>query len=159
MKLRAYKLDSGYKGDRFCFLCHGDDVGRMQACLDTHKPETLLELDIKQWKPKRTMPQLRMYWDCLTDFAHKTGVYDDTAIKHMHEGIKQKYAYRQDTGLYEDDGTPIRTPIGLSECDRFEQFEVLFNGIFMEAESQGVDMSDWVLEYQKLKEAQKEAVT
>jgi len=156
VKLRAYKLDSGYKGDHFCFLCHGDDVFYMHNLLDKHKPETLLELDIKQWKPKRTMPQLRMYWDCLTDFAHKIGVFGKE-IEYMHEGIKQKYAYRRDTGLYEDDGTPIRAPIGLSECDRFEQFEVLFNGIFMEAESQGVDMSDWVEEYQRLKEAQKVA--
>jgi len=148
MKLRANKL--GYRDGKFCIIAHPDDEGRMRDLFDSFSPTVLLEVEIKKWKPLRTNNQIRLFFSALTYLAHEMKVFDATAIKFMYEGIKIKYADRKDTGVIKD-GIPIRAPIGLSECDRFEQFEVLFNGIFMEAVDEHVDMSDYLRRWEAIK--------
>jgi len=110
------------------------------------------DVEIKKPKPKVTNPQIRLYWKTLNYFARALGLWDEESIKYLHEGIKEKYGYKKTTDIKDASGEYIKVPLGLSECNRFEEFEALFEGIFLEAADQGIDMSEYVKEWEKIRQ-------
>jgi len=106
---------------------------------------------MQKYKPKRTLKQNSLFWSHLEFFARKIGVFNKTEIKYIYEGIKQKYAYRRNSIIRDADGEPEKVPIGLSECNRLEQFQAYFDGLYLEAGEQRVDMGECIQEWERLK--------
>ena len=103
-----------------------------------------LTIEIKKWKPMKTNKQLGLFFEALDSFCKKAGYSEDEKYW-VRKGLEEQYSYRKKNSL----GHSV--PIPLSECNRWEQFEAFYNGLFQEAAEQGVDMSDFVTQYDQLK--------
>jgi len=109
-----------------------------------------LSIEIKKWKPMKTTKQLGLFFEALDYFCKKAGYSEDEKYW-VRKGLEEQYSYRKKNSL----GHSV--PIPLSECNRWEQFEAFYNGLFQEAAEQGVDMSDFVSQYDQLKTEQRKA--
>jgi len=160
MKIRAHKVGRAYTDDgKFVLQCEPEDVGFMRAEMQKHKETTLLSVDITQYKPRRTKRQNGLFWKAFDFYAKHMGINGTTDRYFLYEGFKRRFALHKDSGVVDDKGDMIRVAIGLSECNRFEQFAALFEGLWVIMAEEGIDYSPFLKAWEDYKQEQKEAVT
>ena len=103
-----------------------------------------LTIEIKKWKPQKTQKQLGLFFLAL-DYLCKEGGYTESDKEDIRKHIEREYSYREHNILNE------LVPIPLSKCNRWEQFERYYNGLFALAGELGIDMSDFINQYEQLK--------
>ena len=108
--------------------------------LREYKDGALLTVEVKRWKPIRTLTQNGFFHLLLGYLAHEMDM-DAGLIK---DGIKQKYGYRM--SIFGE-----LTPKPSHLCDRFEEMSVLIEGCFREAGEQGLDMRDWIRRWEQIR--------
>lgn len=140
----------GWKNELIYLKIMPEDMPEVKKDISKYV-KNIYEIIFKKPKPKVTNPQIRLYWKTLNYFAHALGLWDEESIKYLHEGIKEKYGYKKSTDIKDKTGDYIKVPMGLSECNRFEEFEALFEGIFLEACDQGIDMGEYIKEWEKIR--------
>ena len=153
MKIRAKLI--GQKNDKVGFLIHPDDRLFFEHGPGRYGPKKLLTLDIAEWKPAKTQKQLGLFFVCLDYYCEQAGYYTESEKYWLRKGIEQTYSLKKGTGVLVD-GIEQRVGIPLSECNRWDQFEAFYNGIFHMAENHVpvIDMSEFVNQYKQLKEEQ-----
>jgi len=153
MKILAYKVGKGYTKDgQMHLLCDAGDVGFMRAEMDKHKEETLLSITIDKYKPRRTNRQNGIFWKAFDFYAKNMGLTGKTEQYFLYEGFKRRFALYKDSGIVNNEGDMIRVPIGLSECNKYEQFEALFQGLWVIMAEEGIDYSPFLKEWQDYKQ-------
>ena len=133
--------------------------------LSEYKDTQLLSSEIKKYVPKKTRKQLGLLFEAIEYFIQARDGFvslyvNETDKKLVYQGIVEKYGYKQPTGFTVKNGygEEVRqlVPIPLSEVNRLEQFEVIFEGLFIEARSQGIDMSGFVNQWEQIKQKERE---
>ena len=156
MKIRAHKVGRAYTDDgKFVLECVPEDVGFMRAELQKHKESTLLSVDITRYKPKRTKRQNGIFWKAFDFYAKRMGINGTTERHFLYEGFKRRFALYKDSGIVNGEGDMIRVPIGLSECNRFEQFEALFQGLWVIMAEEGIYYSPFLADWEQWKNENK----
>ena len=110
------------------------------------KPEQMWNVSLTKWKPRRTLDQNSFFHLLCGHLEHELNM-DSALIK---EGIKQRYGYKEQ---YRDSLIPKPS----SMCNKFEEISALIEGCFVEAGEQGIDMRDFINEWQEIKRQQGEA--
>lgn len=101
----------------------------------------LLTIEVKKYKPLRTLSQNAFFHKTVGYLAFKLGM-DADFVK---EGIKDLYGYRMK--VYQ--GSLIPKPSHL--CNKFEEMNALIQGCFIEAGEQGIDMHDYIHKWERYK--------
>ena len=151
MKIKAHKIEHDEYGC-FAFQCVQSDVPYLNIELAKHKPTTLLEIDIQQYKPKRTKKQLGIFWKAFDFYAKRLGINGTQDRHFLYEGFKNRFALLKDSGMVDGEGNPILVPIGLSEANRFEQFEALFRGLWEIMGEEGIDYTPFLRDWENYKQ-------
>lgn len=134
-------LDHSSAEERVVFIIHPDEVGEFWHDMSQYKPTSLLTIEVKKYKPLRTLTQNAFFHKTVGYLAFKLGM--DAAI--VKEGIKQAYGYKVKVfGEY-----LVPKPSHL--CNKFEEMNALFEGCFAEAGAQGIDMRDYILKWERYK--------
>ena len=128
--------------------------------LSEYKNTQMLSCELKRYKPAKTQKQLGLFFVCLDFYCERAGYFTESERFWLRKGIEQTYSYKKGTGVYVD-GVEQRVGIPLSECNRWEQFEQFYDGIFMMAADHvpSIDMSGFIEQYNKLKEQMREHET
>lgn len=113
----------------------------------SNKLDKFFNIDIKLWKPKRTITQNSFFHLVCTELAQKL----DMNMELIKAAIKEKYGYKFQ---YRDKLYPIPS----SQCNKFEEFSALIEGCFIEAGEQGIDMKDFIIQWQKIKQARMKVI-
>lgn len=113
---------------------------RVGEVLQGFKDGTSFTVEVKRWRPMRTLTQNAFFHLLLGHLAHEMDM-DAGLIK---DGIKEKYGYR--IMVF---GKLVPKPSHL--CDRFEEMSALIEGGFREAGEQGIDMRDWIRRWEQIK--------
>ena len=108
--------------------------------LREYKDGALLTVEVKRWKPIRTLTQNAFFHLLLGHLAHEMDM-DAGLIK---DGIKEKYGFR--VSMF---GRLVPKPSHL--CDRIEEMSALIEGCFREAGEQGLDMRDWIRRWEQIR--------
>jgi len=104
------------------------------------KDGVYFNIEIKRWKPRRTITQ-NNFFHLLCDYlGHELGM--DAAL--VKEGIKQIYGCKI---KFRDELVPKPS----SMCNKFEEMSALIEGCFIEGGEQGIDMRDFIREWEKYK--------
>lgn len=119
------------------------------------KPGTRLCVRVKQYRPKKTNKQLGLLFLAIEHFAREAlGHCTESDKRMIAAGLIEKYGYRKES-MFEEDKL---IPIPLSEINRFEQFDAIFNGLFIEAGELGVDMKKFVEQWEEVRRQEQELV-
>jgi hypothetical protein len=121
---------------------------------------------ISLWKPKKTNKQLGILFRAVEYFIKArdgfvTNHVDEDEKRLLVQGLIEAYGNKKPSGwkVKNEYGEEVDqlVEIPLSQINRFEDFDVIFNGLFfVEAPSQGVDMGGFVKEWQEYKKREKE---
>ena len=127
--------------------------------LSEYKNTQLLSGEIKQYKPAKTQKQLGLFFVCLDYYCEQAGYYTEDEKYWLRKGIEQTYSLKKGTGVYVD-GIEQRVGIPLSECNRWEQFEQFYEGVFLMATDHvpAIDMGGFITQYNRLREQMREEV-
>jgi hypothetical protein len=134
--------------------------------LDSIKGNPHLNVTISLWKPKKTNKQLGILFRAAEYFIKaQHGFFVNTVEEGekrlLVQGLIDRYGNKKPSGLkvknkYGEEVDQL-VEIPLSQINRFEDFDVIFNGLFfVEAPSQGVDMGPFVKEWENYKKREKE---
>lgn len=125
-----------------------------------------LNVTISLWKPKKTHKQLGILFRATEYFIKArdgfvTNHVDEGEKRFLVQGLIEKYGNKKPSGwkVKNEYGEEVEqlVEIPLSQINRFEDFDVIFNGLFfVEAPSQGVDMAGFVNEWSEYKKREKE---
>ena len=121
-----------------------------KATISKFSEKDYLSIEIKKYKPEKTQKQLGLFFEAL-DFFCRSGGYKESDKYWIRKGIEEQYSFRKKNAIGQ------LVPIPLSECNRWEQFEVFYNGLFNEAYEQGIDMSDFITQYEQLRKEQRKS--
>lgn len=107
-----------------------------------------LTIEIKEYRPSKTKKQLGLFFLALDYFAKKAG-YKESDMYNLRKAIEQEYSFREAI-------EGILVPIPLSKCNRWEQFEQFYEGLFDLAANHtpAIDMSEFIEEYEEYKKKQ-----
>ena len=131
----------------------------------SHEPnKKLYSCTIKQYVSKKTRKQLGLFFEAIEWFIlerdeHFTQHVSEEDKNLVYRGIVEKYGYKKKTGFtitdMFGDETDQTVPIPLSECNRLEQFEAVFNGLFVEAagSTPAIDMSGFIKKWEEIRNA------
>ena len=110
--------------------------------LREYKDGALLTVEVKRWKPIRTLTQNAFFHLLVGHLAHEMDM-DAGLIK---DGIKEKYGYR--VSMF---GRLVPKPSHL--CDRFDEMSALIEGGFREAGEHNppIDMRDWIRRWEQIR--------
>jgi hypothetical protein len=125
-----------------------------------------LNVEISVWRPKKTNSQLGLLFRAAEYFIKArdgfvTNHVDEKEKRFLVQGLVEKYGNKKPSGLmmkneYGEEYEQL-IEIPLSQINRFEDFDVIFNGLFfVEAPSQGVDMGPFISEWNEYKKREKE---
>ena len=142
MKFRAniYKIVD----DKVALLVHADDLLYIEK-LRQYKEKDLLSVEVKKWKPIRTLTQNK-FFHLLCQYLASELKMDMALVK---EGIKERYGVR--VKVFDK---LVPKPSHL--CNKFEEMSQLIEGVFIEAGEQGIDMTDWIKQWMEIKERRDE---
>ena len=125
-----------------------------------------LNVTISLWKPKKTNKQLGILFRATEYFIKArdgfvTNHIDEDEKRLLVQGLIEAYGNKKPSGwkVKNEYGEEVDqlVEIPLSQINRYEDFDVIFNGLFfVEAPSQGVDMGGFVKEWQEFKKREKE---
>ncbi len=124
------------------FLIHPDEQGVFLHDIEQYESKDLLTIEVKKYKPVRTLTQNAFFHKTVAYLAFKMGM-DADFVK---EGIKVLYGYKM--RAYGDAGL-VPKPSHL--CNKFEEMSALIEGCFQEAGEQGIDMRDYILRWEQFK--------
>ena len=158
MKIKAHKIEHDEYGC-FAFQCVQSDVPYLNMELAKHKPTTLLEIDIQQYKPKRTKHQLGIFWLAWDFYCKNMGITGEQEKDYLYKGFKERFALKKDSGMVDREGNKILIPIGLSEANRFEQFEALFQGLWEIMAEEGIDYTPFLRDWENYKQEHEKCTT
>ena len=159
MKIRAYKVEPAYMDDYiFGFMCHKDDWPMLKVALDKHKKGALLSVDIKKYVAQRTRKQLGIFFLAWDYYCKKMGYIDRQERGLLRQGFTEMYALKRESGLYDDKGNPILVTIGLREANCLDHFEALFQGLFHLMETDNVDYTEFLADWEAWKREQRDVV-
>ncbi len=68
-------------------------------------------------------------------------------MERVKEGIKDCYGYKQPHPFKEEKFVNI----GSSDCNKFEEMTALIEGCFIEAGEQGIDMREFIIQWEKIR--------
>jgi len=108
--------------------------------LKEYKDGALLTVEVKRYVPRRTLTQNAFFHKLIDFLAHAMDM-DAGLVK---DGIKSKYGYR--VSVFGD-----LTPIPSHLCNKLEQMSALIEGCFHEAMEQGIDMRDWIRQWEAVR--------
>ncbi len=129
------------KGGYTSFQIHPDDHGVFLHDMSQYNDKDLLTIEVKKYKPLRTLSQNAFFHKTVAYLAFKLGM-DAEFVK---EGIKDLYGYRMK--VYQ--GSLIPKPSHL--CNKFEEMNALIEGCFREAGEQQIDMRDYIQKWEEFK--------
>jgi len=125
-----------------------------------------LNVTISLWKPKKTNKQLGILFRAATYFIKaQHGFFVNTVEEGekrlLVQGLVDRYGNKKPSGLMmrNEYGEEVEqlVEIPLSQINRFEDFDVILNGLFyVEAPGQGVDMAGFINEWNDYKKREKE---
>ena len=129
--------------------------------LKNKKDNEYFNVEIKKWKPLKTQPQLGLYFIAFDFLCTELGISGQSARYMFRKGLEEKYHYKKPTGVFKkneftDEEEEIIAPIPLSECNRLEEFQAGFDGLFIEAGDSvpSVDMSEFIEQWEEIKQAE-----
>lgn len=137
------KIESAWFDDNEVarFLIHPDELGLFTHDMSQYKDKDLLTIEVKKYKPLRTLTQNAFFHKTVGYLAFKLGM-DAGLVK---EGVKDIYGYKI-KGIR---GNLVPKPSHL--CSKFEEMQALIEGVFLEAGVQGVDMRDYIHKWEQYK--------
>ena len=131
--------------------------------LKNQKDTVFFNTEIEKWKPLKTRPQLGLYFTAFDFLCHALGIFGHSARYMFRKGLEEKYHFKKATGVFKKneftgEEEKVIAPIPLSECNRIEEFQAGFDGLFIEAGESvpSVDMSKYVNEWEAIKQAELE---
>ena len=145
--------------------------------LKEYKDGLLLCCEIKKYVPLKTNKQLGLLFKAIEYFIQAQGGFmsrhiDEREKKIVYLGLVEKYGQQEPTGfsvlsdllecphchkmIQEDIEQFVSIP--LSEVNRLDQFEDIFNGLFIEAWGQtpSIDMGGFITKWNKIKDEERE---
>jgi len=138
---------------------------RVHDYFKLQKNDVYFNIEIKRWRALKTNKELGLFFTAIEHFILSR---DEFMTHHVNElekvmlerGIVEKYGERKKTGLIIIDGygneIEQEMAIPLSECNRFEQFNKVFTGLFEEAKEQGVDMKGFFEQWEEYKKQERD---
>ena len=141
MKVKCNFLSCTYPDGVTRFIIHPDEVGVFQHDMSQYKPDDLLTIEVKKYKPLRTLTQNAFFHKTVGYLAWKLGM-DAGLVK---DAIKRDYGYK----AKDYKGKYIPKPSHL--CNKFEEMSALIEGCFAEAGEQGIDMREYVIKWEQYK--------
>jgi len=141
-----YKCRYIYHSDTF--IIADDESKAYYYDMKQYKPDDQLTIEVKKYKPVRTLTQNAFFHKTVGYLAFKLGM-DAVDVK---EGIKSMYGYKM--RVYGGDLIPKPS----SQCNKFEEMSALIEGCFREAGEQSIDMRDYVLQWERFKKERKKTL-
>lgn len=128
--------------------------------LREYKDTQLLNCEIKKYKPLKTKRELGVFFEGVEYFLLNNPEYGYVTenLKEMtYRGIVETYSMRERAGFtiidkYGNEIEPL-IPIPLSKINRFDQFEAVFNGLFLEMGEKGIDTKPFIDKWETIKNA------
>ena len=133
-----------------CFNISREDIGMFYQDISQYSIKDLLTIEVKKYKPLKTQSQLGLYFKAFEFLCIKLNLTDKVSQTMFRKGLEERFHLRKGTGVFKD-GIEIRAPIPLSACDRFEQFNAAFEGLFIGASDNHVDMTPFILKWEQYK--------
>jgi len=133
---------------KFIKISPHDALLKCQGIIQKYLPHDYLTIEIKKWKPLKTQKQLGLFFLALDYLCKKKG-YTENQKEQIRKRIEKIFSFR------EKDMFGDLIPIPLSKCNRWEQFERFYDGLFALAGELDVDMADFIRQYEQLKREQK----
>ena len=113
--------------------------------LEAQKDDAYFTITIKRWRERRTITQNNFFHLLCDHLGHRLGM-DPALVK---EGIKQQHGYKERFG-------DVLVPKPSSMCNKFEEMSALIEGCFIEAGEQGVDMREFIAEWEEYKKQERD---
>ena len=133
--------------------------------LKLQKNDVYFNIEIKRWRALKTKKERGLLFKAIEHFIREMNggivhyVSEEEKL-YVERGIVGKWGLRKKTGLIIIDGygneEEQKVPIPLRECNRFEQFNAVFEGVFQEANERGIDMTEFYDRWEDIKK-QREA--
>ena len=127
--------------------------------LKNQKDNEFFNIEIKKWKPLKTQSQLGLYFVAFDYLCKRLGIFEKRECTMFRKGLEEKYHLRKRTGVYKinkytEQEEEIISPIPLSECNRLDEFQAAFEGLFAAANDNQEDMSEFIIQWEEIKQAE-----
>lgn len=132
----------GVSGNGYtAFQIHPDEHTVFLKDMNQYDEYVDLTIEVKKYKPVRTLSQNAFFHKTVAYLAHE--LHMDAGL--VKDGIKFLYGYQM-MGLRNK-----LVPIPSHLCNSHEEMSVLIEGCFIEAGEQGIDMRDYINEWEQYK--------
>ena len=133
----------GFEGDRMTLVIDSTEVFKLPSIYQSYKDKDL-SVELKQFRKRRTLDQNSFFHLLIRELAFQLyGSYEKSFQELLKAGIKDLYGYKI---KFKEKFIPKPSSI----CDTVEMGS-LIEGCFMEASEQGIDMTEFLQQWEEIK--------
>jgi hypothetical protein len=134
--------------------------------LRSRRPGERLTVEIKRWKPLKTQSELGLLFTGIEFYLKNNPEYGYVTPEMkdlIYQGLVEKYGFRKKTGFTVTDefGNEHEQTVAirLSKVNRYEQFDVIYNGLINEMWEHGVDATEYIMRVEQYRRERETAKT